>query len=95
MIRPKAGWVVVKPEAVVEKSKGGIIIADTAKEKPTSGVVVASGGGKWFDNGTRKPAEVKVGEKVLYSQFMGTEITTQEGEQFLVMKEDEILCVEK
>ncbi|MEE9213297.1 MAG: co-chaperone GroES [Thermodesulfobacteriota bacterium] len=75
-----------------EKTKGGIIIPETAKEKPQEGRVIAVGNGKVLDDGTVKPLDVKVKDKVLFSKYGGTEITV-EGDEYLILKEDDILAI--
>ncbi|MCX7856402.1 MAG: co-chaperone GroES [Deltaproteobacteria bacterium] len=75
-----------------EKTKGGIIIPDSAKEKPQEGKVVAVGDGKYLDNGTKIPLSVKVGDKVLFGKYAGTEIKI-EGEEHLILREDDILAI--
>jgi chaperonin GroES len=86
-IKPLADRVIVKPAAAEEKTKGGIIIPDTAKEKPQKGTVVAAGPGK-----KDEPVTVKVGDSVLYGKYSGTEITV-EGEDYLIMRESDILAI--
>ena len=83
---------VVKPLEAEEKTKGGIIIPDTAKEKPQEGKIVAVGKGKIDDKGKNVPIEVKVGDKVLYGKYSGTEITIA-NEQYMILKEEDILAV--
>jgi chaperonin GroES len=73
-------------------SAGGIIIPDTAKEKPQEGKVVAVGPGKWDDNAKRIPLEVKKGDRILFSKYAGTEIKL-DGIEHLFMKEDDVLCI--
>ncbi len=75
-----------------EKTKGGIIIPDTAKEKPQEGKVIAVGPGKILENGTKLTLDVKVGDKILFGKYSGTEIKI-EGEEFLMMREEDILGV--
>jgi chaperonin GroES len=75
-----------------EKTKGGIIIPDTAKEKPIRGEVVAVGPGKMSDDGKRMEMSVKVGDKVMFNKYAGTEIKV-EGEEHLVMREDDIVAI--
>jgi len=75
-----------------EKTKGGIIIPDTAKEKPIEGVVVAVGDGKLLDNGKKMPLEVKEGDRILFGKYAGTELKI-EGEELLIMKEDDIIAI--
>ena len=82
----------VQPIEEQETKKGGIIIPDTAKEKPTEGVVRALGTGKTDDNGKKIPFEVKVGDRVLVSKYGGTEIKV-DGESYLIMREDDILGI--
>ena len=91
-IRPLADRVVVQPMDAPEKQQGGIIIPDTAKEKPQQGKIVAVGPGKVSDNGTKIAPEVKVGDVVLYGKYSGTEVTV-EGEEDLIMRESDILAV--
>ena len=91
-IRPIGDRVVVKPASKEEVSKGGIIIPDTAKEKPQEGIVMAVGSGKLQDNGARSPMELKVGDKVLFAKYGGTEFKL-EGEDMLVLRESDILAV--
>jgi chaperonin GroES len=86
-IKPLADRVIVKPAAAEEKTKGGIIIPDTAKEKPQKGTVVAAGPGK-----KDEPVTVKVGDNVLYGKYSGTEITF-ENEDYLIMRESDILAI--
>jgi chaperonin GroES len=94
-IQPLGDRVVIKPLEAETKTKGGIVIPDTAKEKPQEGKVVAVGKGKVLDSGTVQPLEVKVGDKVLYGKYSGNEITTKEGEELLIMKEEDILAIIK
>jgi chaperonin GroES len=91
-IRPVADRVVVKPLPKEEMSKGGIIIPDTAKEKPQEGTVVAVGAGKLLDNGDRAAMELKVGDRVLFAKYGGTEFKF-EGEDLLVLRESDVLAV--
>ncbi|MCM8797266.1 MAG: co-chaperone GroES [Candidatus Omnitrophica bacterium] len=94
-IKPLGDRVVVKPLEAETKTKGGILLPDTAKEKPQEGKVVAVGKGKVLDNGTVQPLEVKVGDKVLYGKYSGNEITTKDGEELLIMREEDILAIIK
>jgi chaperonin GroES len=91
-IKPLADRVVVKPSEAEEKTSGGIILPDTAKEKPQEGTVIAVGPGKVSDNGTIVPMEVKIGDKVLYGKYSGTEVTIK-GDEHLIMRESDILAV--
>ena len=94
-IHPLGDRVLVKPLEAEAKTKGGIVIPDTAKEKPQEGKVVAVGKGKVLENGTIQSPEVKVGDKVLYGKYSGNEITTKEGEDLLIMREEDILAIIK
>jgi len=91
-IKPLADRVIIKPSAAEEKTKGGIILPDTAKEKPVVGQVVAVGPGKVTDDGKTVPPEVKVGDKVLYGKYSGTEVTI-EGEEYLIMREADVFAI--
>ncbi|PIP19053.1 MAG: co-chaperone GroES [Candidatus Omnitrophica bacterium CG08_land_8_20_14_0_20_41_16] len=94
-IKPLGDRVVVKPLEAEAKSKGGIVIPDTAKEKPQEGKVVAVGKGKVLDSGSIQAPEVKAGDKVLYGKYSGNEITTKDGEELLIMREEDILAIIK
>ena len=94
-IKPLGDRVVVKPLEAENKTKGGILLPDTAKEKPQEGEVVAVGKGKVLDNGTLQPLEVKVGDKILYGKYSGNEITTKDGQELLIMREEDILAILK
>lgn len=94
-IQPLGDRVIIKPLEAESKTKGGIVIPDTAKEKPQEGKVVAVGKGKVSDDGKLQALEVKLGDKVLYGKYSGTEITTKEGEELLIMKEEDILAIIK
>lgn len=91
-IRPLQDRVLVKRVKEEEKSAGGIIIPDTAKEKPIEGKVVAVGNGKVLDNGDVRKLEVKKGDRVLFGKYSGTEVKI-EGEECLILREDDILGV--
>ena len=91
-IRPLQDRVIVKRVAEEEKSKGGIIIPDTAKEKPQEGKVVAVGKGKADDDGKVRPLDVKAGDRILFGKYSGTEIRL-DGEEVLILREDDILGV--
>jgi chaperonin GroES len=91
-IKPLADRVVIKPAPAEEKTKGGIILPDTAKEKPVVGEIVAVGPGKVSDDGKKIPMEIKVGDKVLYGKYSGTEVTV-EGEEYLIMREADIFAI--
>ncbi|MGQ9896956.1 MAG: co-chaperone GroES [Acidobacteriota bacterium] len=91
-IRPLYDRVIVKRIAEIEQVRGGIIIPDTAKEKPQEGEVIAVGGGKLREDGNRTPLDVKVGDHVLFGKYSGSEVKI-DGEEFLIMREDEILGI--
>jgi chaperonin GroES len=91
-IRPLQDRVIVKRLEEEEKTKGGIIIPDTAKEKPQEGKVIAVGKGKMTDDGKLIPLDVKVGDKILFGKYSGTEVKI-EGEEHLIMREEDILGV--
>jgi|SRR5215204_898053 len=91
-VAPLADRVVVKPLDEAEQMRGGLYIPDTAKEKPQQGEIVAVGPGRFDDKGNRLPVEVKVGDKVLYGKYSGTEVTV-EGENYLILRESDVLAV--
>jgi chaperonin GroES len=91
-IKPLADRVIVAPAAAEEKTKSGIIIPDTAKEKPQRGEVVAVGEGKVSEQGSLMAPQVKVGDQVLYGKYAGTEISVDGGD-YLIMRESDILAV--
>ena len=92
-LKPLADRIIVKPLEAEEKTKGGIILPDSAKEKPQEGKVIAVGKGKILDNGSVQAMEVKAGDRVLYGKYSGTEIKTKEDEDLLIMKEEDVLAV--
>lgn len=94
-MQPLGDRIVIKPLEAETKTKGGIVLPDTAKEKPQQGEVVAVGKGKVLDSGALQALEVKVGDKVLYGKYSGNEITTKEGEELLIMREEDILAIIK
>ncbi|MFH0793978.1 MAG: co-chaperone GroES [bacterium] len=92
-VKPLADRVLVKRlEEDVQKSAGGIIIPDTAKEKPQKGKIIAVGSGKLNEDGKRIPVEVKKGEQILFGKYSGSEITI-DGEEYLIMHESDILGI--
>lgn len=93
-LNPLADRVIVKPSEAEEKTKGGIILPDTAKEKPIEGTIVAAGPGRISDDGKTIPMTVKVGDKVLYGKYSGTEVTV-DGEEYLIMRESDIFAIIK
>ncbi|MGE5308028.1 MAG: co-chaperone GroES [Deltaproteobacteria bacterium] len=91
---PLGDRVVVRPLEAEEKTKGGIVLPDTAKEKPQEGEIVAVGKGRVLDNGSVRAPEVKTGDRVLYGKYSGNEIVI-EGEELMIMREEDILAVLK
>lgn len=91
-LNPLHDRVIVKPAEAEEKTKGGIILPDTAKEKPVEGTVVAAGPGKISDNGELVKMTVKTGDKVLYGKYSGTEVTV-DGVEYLIMRESDIFAI--
>ena len=91
-IRPLQDRLIVKRVEEEEKTKGGIIIPDTAKEKPIEGKVIAVGNGKVLEDGKVRPLDVKAGDRILFGKYAGTEIKI-DGEEHLIMREDDILGV--
>ena len=94
-IQPLADRIIVKPLEAKEKTKGGIVLPDTAKEKPQEGKILAVGKGKVLENGQIQALEVRVGDCILYGKYSGTEITTSDGEEVLIMREDDVLAIIK
>ncbi len=91
-MKPLADRVIVKPTPAEDKTKGGLIVPDTAKEKPVIGEVIAIGPGKVTDDGKKIAPEIKVGDKILYGKYSGTEVTV-EGEEYLIMREADIFAI--
>ncbi len=91
-VRPLHDRVIVKRLEEQEKTKGGIIIPDTAKEKPIEGKIIAVGSGKVMENGKRIPLQVKEGDRILFGKYAGTDIKV-EGEEHLIMREDDIIAI--
>lgn len=92
-IKPLGDRVLLKVLEAEEKTKGGIVVPDTAKEKPQEGRVVSVGTGKMKDDGTRIAMQVKEGDKVLFSKYSGNEFNSKDGEEFLIIKEEDILAI--
>ena len=92
MLKPLGDRVVLKAETEEEQSIGGIVIASNAKEKPTTGEVIAVGNGRILDNGQRVEPEVKVGQSVVFDKYAGSEVK-YEGEEYLVIRENDIIAV--
>ncbi len=93
-IQPLGDRVLVKPLEKEEKTKGGIVLPDTAKEKPQEGKVVAVGSGRVLENGKTIPLEVKKGDKILFGKYSGTEVKVEE-EEYIIMREEDILAIIK
>jgi len=91
-IRPLHDRVIVKRMEGEEKTKGGIIIPDTAKEKPVEGKVIAVGSGKVLENGKKMPLQLKAGDRILFGKYSGTEVKI-DGEEHLIMREDDIIAI--
>lgn len=91
-IRPLHDRILVRRVTEQETVRGGIIIPDTAKEKPQEGEVMAVGNGKLLENGTRVPLDVKEGDRILFGKYSGAEVKV-DGEEFLILREEEVLGV--
>jgi len=91
-LTPIGDRVVVKPEPEEIKTKSGIVLPDSAKEKPQEGTVVAVGTGRVLDNGQKVPVEVKIGDKIIYSKYGGTEVKIEE-EEYMILSERDILAI--
>ncbi len=93
-LRPLADRVVIKPMAREERTKSGIYLPDTAtKEKPKEGTVIAVGPGRLLDNGQRVAVDVKVGDRVVFAKYAGTEFKTEDEEEFIIISEKDIMAV--
>jgi chaperonin GroES len=93
--QPLGDRVIIKPLEAESKTKGGIVLPDTVKEKPQEGKVIAVGKGKVLENGTVNKPEVKEGDTVLYGKYSGTEVTSKDGEEYLIVREEDILAIVK
>ncbi len=91
-LRPLGDRVVVKPSAREEMTKSGIVLPDTAKEKPQEGTIIAAGPGRILDDGKRESMDVKTGDKVLYAKYAGTEFKI-DGDELLIVKQADILAI--
>jgi len=91
-VKPLGDRVLVKRIEAEEKTAGGIVLPDTAKEKPKEGEIVAVGEGKMLESGKRSEMQVKVGNRVLFSSYAGTDVTI-DGEEYLILREDDILAI--
>lgn len=92
MLKPLGDRVVIKALEREEKTKSGIVLPDTAKEKPQEGKIIAVGTGRVLDNGQRVPLEVKEGDKVIFSKYAGTEVKI-DGEEYLILSERDVLAL--
>ncbi len=91
-LRPLGDRVVLKPTPREEMTKSGIVLPDTAKEKPQEGLIIAAGPGKIGDDGKREPMDVKAGDRVLYSKYAGTEFKV-DGDEYLVISSKDLLAI--
>jgi chaperonin GroES len=91
-LRPLGDRIVVKPLDPQEKTKSGLVLPDTAKEKPQEAKVIAVGTGRLLDDGSVKPLEVKNGDRVLYGKYAGTEVSV-EGSDYLILREEDVLAI--
>jgi chaperonin GroES len=91
-LKPLGDRVIVKPKAAEEKTKGGIILPDTAQEKPMEGEILAVGAGRIADDGTKIAMELKKGDKVLYGKYSGTEVKIND-EEYLIMRESDVYAI--
>jgi chaperonin GroES len=91
-LKPLGDRVIVKPKAAEEVTKSGLIIPDTAKEKPMEGEIVAVGAGKYGDDGKLMKMELKTGDKILYGKYSGTEVKIND-EEFLIMRESDVYAI--
>ena len=92
MLKPLADRVIIEVVAKEDKTKSGIVLPDTAKEKPQEGKVIAVGGGKVLENGQRVPVDVKEGDSVIFSKYAGTEVKL-DGKEYLILSERDILAI--
>ena len=92
IVKPLGDRVLIKALEREEKTKSGIVLPDTAKEKPQEGRVIAIGSGKMLDNGTKVPLEVQVGQKVIFSKYAGTEVKV-DGEEMMILNERDVLAI--
>ena len=92
MVKPLEDRVVIKPSTEEERTKGGIVLPDTAKERPQAGEVIAVGPGKLLENGQRAPMEVKPGDNVIFAKYGGTEVKI-DGEEYMILRQSDILAI--
>ena len=91
--RPLGDRILVEVLEAETKTKGGIVLPDTAKEKPQQGKVIAVGKGKLLESGDVKPLEVKEGDIVVFSKYAGTEVRSKDGDEYLILREDDVLAI--
>jgi len=92
LLKPLDDRIVIKPTAAEEVTKGGIVLPDAAQERPQEGEVIAVGTGKVLETGAKVPMEVKVGDKIIYSKYGGTEVKIG-GEEYVILRQDDVLAV--
>ena len=92
MLKPLDDRIVIRPTEAEEVTKGGIVLPDAAKERPQEGEVIAVGTGKVLETGAKIPMEVKVGDKIIYSKYGGTEIKIG-GEEYVILRQDDVLAI--
>jgi chaperonin GroES len=92
MLRPLADRIIVTKSDAEETTKGGIVLPDSAKEKPTQGTVISVGPGKVLENGQLAAMEIKAGDKVLYGKYGGTEVKV-DGEEYVILRQDDVLAI--
>ncbi|WP_027724873.1 co-chaperone GroES [Tuberibacillus calidus] len=92
MLKPLGDRIVIEPVEKEEKTAGGIVLPDTAKEKPQEGRVIAVGTGKVADNGERIALEVKEGDRIIFSKYAGTEVK-YDGKEYLILRQDDVLAI--
>ncbi len=91
-LKPIGDRIVVRPLDAQEKTKSGLVVPDTAKEKPQEGKVIAVGTGRLLENGSIKPLEIKHGDRVLYGKYAGTEVSIED-EDYLILREEDVLAI--
>jgi chaperonin GroES len=92
MLKPLSDRIIAKATGAEEVTKGGIVLPDTAKEKPQEGEVIAAGPGRLLDSGKVVPMDVKVGDKIIFSKYGGTEVKV-DGEEYIILRQDDVLAV--
>lgn len=92
MLKPLSDRIIAKATGAEEVTKGGIVLPDTAKERPQEGEVIAVGPGRLLDSGKTVPMDVKVGDKIIYSKYGGTEVKV-DGEEYMILRQDDVLAV--